>query len=96
MEGDYVRLWEDAQEPYPIEQSSSPPYTPEHKSIDESVLPTMIEAARAMLIKADIPNYLWPFALKQVMFVRNRVKNSTTGTSPYPLFPETTPSFKSL
>lgn len=77
-----------------MEQSFSPPYTPELNAVAERVNRTIIESARSMLIQADLPHCLWPYAAKHVMYVRNRVKHSTTGTSPFILFYNERPSLK--
>ena len=37
---------------------------------------TLIEAARTLLIQANLPGCFWPFALKHVVYVRNRVQHS--------------------
>lgn len=54
-----------------IETSFLPPYTPEHNAIAERINRSMVEAARALLIQANLPNRLWTFAIKHVMYVRN-------------------------
>ena len=54
----------------------------------------MTEAARTMLIQANLPRSLWPFALKHANFVRNRVAHSSTGTTPYFSVTGEKPNFK--
>lgn len=66
-----------------IHKTFSPPYTSELNAIAERVNRTMIEAARSMLIQANLPNCLRPFSLKHAIYVRNRVKHSTIGDSPF-------------
>ena len=75
-------------------KSFSPPYTPELNAIAERVNRTMVEGARAMLIQADLPLCLWPYAIKHVMYVRNRVPHTATGATPYSLMTGKTPSLK--
>ena len=60
-------------------KSFSPPYTPELNGIAERVNRTMVEGALAMLIQANLPSCLWPFALKHAIYVRNRIPHSATG-----------------
>lgn len=79
-----------------VEKSHSPPYRPEHNSIAERVNRTVEDAARSILIQAKLPECLWPFALKHVMYVRNRVPHSTTGTTPYTLFTGEKPDLKHI
>ena len=38
-----------------------------------------------MLIQADLPTELWPFAMKNVVYIKNRVPHSTTGSVPFEL-----------
>lgn len=64
-------------------KSFSPPYTPELNGIAERVSRTMVEGALAMLIQANLPSCLWPFALKHAIHVRNRVPHSATAKTPH-------------
>ena len=76
--------------------SFSCPYTPEHNAIAERVNRTIVEGARTLLIQADLPSSLWPFAVKNVIHVRNRTAHSTTGNSPYLVFTGKVPSLKNI
>jgi len=76
------------------DNSFSPPYTPELNGIAERVNRTMVEAALALLIQADLPRCLWPYALKHVIYVRNRVPHSTIGVTPYSVMTGAKPSLK--
>jgi hypothetical protein len=58
-------------------------YTPENNPISERGNRTLLDAARTLLIEADLPACLWPFEIKHVLYVRNRVRHATTGNSPY-------------
>lgn len=60
-----------------------PPYTPELNAIYERINRTLEEAASSLLIQAKLPGCLCPFALKHVIYVRNRVQHSTIGTTPF-------------
>ena len=77
-----------------IESSFSPPYTPELNGIAERVNRTMVEGARTCLIQAGLPDCLWPFALKHVMNVRNRVPHSAIKDTPFNVFHGTRPNLK--
>ena len=77
-------------------KSISPPYTPELNGIAERVNRTMVEGSLAMLIQANLPSCLWPFALKHAIYVRNRVPHSATGSTPYSMFVGKKPSLKNL
>ena len=77
-------------------KSFSPPYTPELIGIAERVNRTMVEAALSMLIQANLPSCLWPFALKHAIHVRNRVPQSATGKTPYFVMTGNKPSLKHI
>jgi len=77
-------------------KSFSPPYTPELNAIAERVNRTMVEAARSLLIQADLPPCLWPFALKHVIHVRNRVPHSTIAATPFSELTGERPSLKNV
>lgn len=77
-----------------MNKSFSPPYTPELNGIAERVNRTMVEAARSLLIQADLPRCLWPFALKHVIYVRNLVPHSAIGTTPFSVLTDEKPSLK--
>jgi hypothetical protein len=63
----------------------SAPYTPENNPISERGNRTLFDAARTLLIEAGLPTCFWPFAIKHVVYVRNRVRHATTADhdSPY-------------
>ena len=76
--------------------SFSPPYTPELNRIAERVNRNMLEAALSMLIQANLPSCLWPFALKHAIHVRNRMPHSATEETPYLVMIEQKPSLKHI
>eukprot|EP00171_Calliarthron_tuberculosum_P009110 IDg9110t1 len=77
-----------------VEQSFSPPYTPEHNAIAERVNRTIVEPARSMWIQANLPHCLWPYAVKNVVSVRNRLPHSATRRTPHELVTGLRPSLK--
>jgi hypothetical protein len=74
----------------------SAPYTPENNPISERGNRPLFDAVRTLLIKADLPACFWPFAIKHVVYVRNRVCHATTGDSPYYIVTGEKPSLKNL
>lgn len=79
-----------------MSQSFSPPYTPEHNAIAERINRTLCDAARSLLIQASLPSCLWPFALKHVIYVRNRVQHFATGKSPFEVVTNRRPNLKHI
>lgn len=47
-----------------------------------------------MLIQANLLDCLWSYALRHAIYIRNRIKHSTTGTTPYYLFTGERPDLK--
>ena len=75
-----------------MEKSYCPPYTPELNAVAERINRTLGDATRSMLIQADLPTCLWPFAMKNVVYVRNRVPHSATGLPPFTVLQDSRPS----
>ena len=74
----------------------SPTYTPQHNAIAERVNRTLFDAARTLLIDAEIPICFWPFAVSHVAYVRNRLKHSTVGDCPHTVVTGSRPNVKNL
>lgn len=55
---------------------------------------TIEDAALAMLIQAYLTTCLWPYAVKHVIFIRNRVPHSATNVPPYLFMHGARPSLK--
>lgn len=78
------------------DNSFSPPHTPELNAIAERINRTMVEAARSSLLQASLPGCLWPFALKHVIYVRNRVPHSSVGATSYGIVTGEKPDMKHI
>ena len=91
---EYIRLGNDLGGG--IDKSYAPKYTPELNAVAERVNRTIEDASRSMLIQANLPTCLWPFAVKQVVYIRNRVAHSTTGETPYSMVTGEKPSLKNV
>lgn len=74
------------------EKSFAPPYTPQLNGIAERINRTMVEAALSLLIQANLPSCLWPFALKYAISIRNRIPHSTVRATPYSIVTGDRPS----
>lgn len=56
----------------------------------------MFDAARTLLIDAEMPIRFWPFAVSHVAYVRNRLKHSTTGECPHTIVTGNRPNVKNV
>jgi hypothetical protein len=70
----------------------SAPYTLKNNPISERGNRTLFDAARTLLIEADLPACFWPFAIKHVVYVRH----ATTGDSPHNMVTGEKPSLQNL
>ncbi|KAJ5670387.1 uncharacterized protein N7477_005750 [Penicillium maclennaniae] len=67
-----------------IEVKTSPPYQPEQNPFAERSGAVIISRARAMIIQASLPEYLWPEAVQAAVYVLNRTPNKKLGwKTPY-------------
>ena len=79
-----------------FEKSFLPPYTLAVNKIIERFNTTVEAVETALLIQARLPSCLWSFALKHVIFLRNRVQHSTTGTTPFSVVMDERPNLKHI
>lgn len=79
---DYIALQENPANDLQV-TSFSPPYTPEHNATTKRINRTMEEAALSLLPQANLPEWIWPYALKHVIHVRNKVPHSATALTPF-------------
>ncbi|KAJ5666537.1 uncharacterized protein N7477_008985 [Penicillium maclennaniae] len=67
-----------------IEVITSPPYQPEQNPFSERSGAVIISRARAMIIQASLPEYLWPEAVQAAVYVLNQTPNKQLGwKTPY-------------
>jgi hypothetical protein len=57
---------------------------------------TLFDAERTLLLEAGLPARFWPFTIKHVVYVRNRVRHATTGDTAYYMVTGDMPSLKNL
>lgn len=72
-------------------------YTPEQNGIAERTNRTIIEAARTMLLDAELPKEFWAEAMSTAMYLRNRCVNKATGNkTPEELWTGRKPSIRHI
>ena len=70
-----------------IQQKETPPYTPQSNGRVERLNRTLNEAARAMLIHANMPQQFWPEAVTTAIYTWNCLPNSAINNkTPYELY----------
>lgn len=80
-----------------IEHKFSVEYTPQQNGFIERDIRTVVEAARGMLHRANLPESLWPEAVNTAIYVLNRcINNSNQRETPFELYYGHKPSVKNL
>jgi hypothetical protein len=59
------------------------PYSPSQNGVAEHMNRTLVELARAMLIAAKLPEFLWEPAVEHAAYIRNRAYTSAIKCTPY-------------
>lgn len=69
-----------------IRRQLSVEYTPQQNGVAERANRTIVEMARAMLIKSNVPKALWAEAVNTAVFLRNKCPSkANSGVTPYEL-----------
>ena len=67
-----------------IELQTMVPYSPSQNGIAKCMNHTLVELARAMLIAANLPEFLWELAISHTAYLRNRAyTKAAPGVTPY-------------
>jgi hypothetical protein len=67
-----------------IELQTTAPYSPSQNGAAERLNRTLVELARAMMIGANVPMFLWEYALQHAAYLRERAPTKALpGTTPY-------------
>jgi Integrase core domain/GAG-pre-integrase domain len=69
-----------------IDIQMTAPYSPSQNGVAERMNCTLVELARAMLIGAKLPEFLWEPTVEHTAYVRNRSYTSTTNKTPYEIW----------
>jgi hypothetical protein len=72
------------------------PGTPQQNGVAERRNHTLIEMVRNMISHANVPEYLWMYALKTTMYLLNRVPSKSVETTPFELWMGRKPSLRHL
>lgn len=75
---------------------TSAPYTPQQNGMIEREMRTITEAARVMLLASGLPKHLWPLAVMQAVFLKNRLPTKRGKATPFERFTGRKPYLKHL
>ena len=79
-----------------IKHEFSAPSSPHQNGTVERSWRTVFETARCLLIEADLPKSLWPYAAKYAVYARNRCFNRRLGMTPYEAFTSRKPNLSKM
>ena len=69
-----------------VKHEMSAPHTPSQNGTAERSWRTSFNMLRCLLMQADLPKFLWTYALRNSDYVRNRCYQQRTKSTPYELF----------
>ena len=69
-----------------VKHEMSAPHTPSQNGTAERSWRTSFDMLRCLLMQADLPKFLWTYALRNSDYVRNRCYQQRTKSTPYELF----------
>ena len=72
------------------------PGTPQQNGVSERRNRTLMDMVRSMLINSTLPVSLWMYALKNAMYLLNRVPSKAVPKTPFELWTNRTPSIRHL
>jgi Integrase core domain len=75
-----------------IKVQMTAPYSPSQNRVAERMNQTLVELARAMLISAKLPEFLWEPAVQHVVYIRNCSYTSATDKTPYKVWHNSKPN----
>lgn len=66
-----------------IRHEMSAPYSPHQHGTAEQYWRTLFEMGRCLLIEAELPKDMWPYAVMAAAYIRNRCYNERLKQTPY-------------
>ena len=80
-----------------IELQTTAPYSPSQNGAAKRLNRTLVELARVMLIGANVPIFLWEYALQHATYLRERAPSKALpGITPYEAWHKTKPDVSHL
>jgi transposase InsO family protein len=72
------------------------PYSPSQNGVAERMNRTIVELARAMINKRDLPHFLWELAVSHAVYLRNRSYSKPLDKTPYEIWKKKKPNVAHL
>ena len=66
-----------------IRHETSSPYSPHQNGTVERAWRSIFSMARCLLLEANLPKFLWTYAVMTAVYIRNRCFNPRLGKTPY-------------
>lgn len=79
-----------------IVHETSAPYSPHQNGTAERNWRTLFEMARCLLFEADLPKFLWTYAVMHAAYIRNRCYSKRLRMTPYEALTGEKPNLKDL
>jgi hypothetical protein len=80
--GEYRKLGDDMHRQYGIKFEYTTVYTPEQNGVSERLNRTLVQLARGMLLDAQLPPWMWVYAIETACYIRNRTPIGPKGMTP--------------
>ena len=74
----------------------TPPYTPQLNGVSERRNRTLLDMVRSMMSYADLPVFLWGYALETSAYLLNKVPSKSVPQTPYEIWKQRKPSLKHI
>jgi hypothetical protein len=79
-----------------IKQTFTAPYSPYQNGKSERSWRSLMEMTRCLIADADIPKYLWPYAVRHAQYLRNRSFQRKSEMTAYELLTGTKPDMRHI
>ena len=79
-----------------IKHEFSAPYSPHQNGTAERAWRSLFEMSRCLLINAELPKFLWTYAVKKAAYVRNRCFNNRIKRTPFEAFTGKQPNVSNM
>ena len=79
-----------------IRHETSAPYSPHQNGTVERAWRSIFSVAKCLLLEANLPKFLWTYAVMTAVYIRNRCFNPRLGKTPYEAFTGKQPNLNKM